>query len=103
MEIESRKKEDMLVVGLSGRLDTSTSPQLESFFNENLSGIHKLRISMKDLEYISSAGLRVLLMAQKKMNVQGEMTVHYVNEYVMEVFEATGFDSILTIVQNAES
>ena len=82
---------------LSGRLDTTTAPELEREVKVCSDGITDLTIDMKDLDYISSAGLRVLLSAQKLMNKQGKMTIRNVNETVMEIFEVTGFSDILTI------
>lgn len=81
---------------LVGRLDTSTAPQLEEEV-KNLDGVTCLHMDFEQLEYLSSAGLRVLLMAQKKMNLCGEMILSHVNETIMEVFEVTGFIDILTI------
>jgi len=80
-----------------GRLDTITAPDMEKAINEVLSGIDELELDFKCLEYISSAGLRVLLSAQKAMNKQGKMTIRGVNETIMEVFEVTGFSDILSI------
>lgn len=86
-----------LTVALSGRLDTTTAPQLEAELKENLGGVEKLVLDMKELDYLSSAGLRVLLSAQKIMNKQGSMVVRNVNEVIMEIFEVTGFCDVLTI------
>lgn len=86
-----------LTVAISGRLDTSTAPQLESELQASVTGITYLAFDLAELEYISSAGLRVLLTAQKTMNKQGEMVIKNVNETVNEVFEVTGFVDILTI------
>ena len=83
---------------LEGRLDTATAPELESELKSSLDGVSKLTFDMKDLEYVSSAGLRVLLSAQKAMNARGKMTVINVNETIMEIFDVTGFSDILTIV-----
>ena len=80
-----------------GRLDTVTSPQLDGVIKEVLPGITELVFDFETLEYISSAGLRVLLSAQKAMNKQGKMTVSNVNETIMEIFEVTGFSDILNI------
>ena len=80
-----------------GRLDTVTAPQMESVVKEVLPGITELTFNFEKLEYISSAGLRVLLSAQKAMNAQGKMTVTGVNESIMEIFEVTGFSDILNI------
>lgn len=82
---------------LDGRLDTNTSPQLDAAIKENIAGIQELHIDMKDLRYISSAGLRVILSAQKQMNRQGKMVIRNVGEAIMDVFEVTGFVDILTI------
>ena len=82
---------------LEGRLDTTTAPELESELKSSLDGVSKLTFDLKDLEYVSSAGLRVLLSAQKIMNAQGEMKIRNVNETVMEIFEVTGFSDILDI------
>ena len=82
---------------LEGRLDTVTAPDLEKALNESLSGKEELILDFAGLEHISSAGLRVLLSAQKVMNRQGKMTLRHVNETIMEIFEVTGFSDILTI------
>ena len=97
MTITKTIESDALTLALSGRLDTTTSPELEDEINASLAGIHKLPLDFTELSYISSAGLRVLLAAQKKMNVQGEMRVVGVNDTIMEIFEVTGFSEILTI------
>ena len=86
-----------LTVALQGRLDTVTAPELEAALKDALEGVTALVIDLAELEYISSAGLRVLLSAQKIMNKQGEMKVTHVNETVMEIFEVTGFSDILTV------
>ncbi|MBO4262363.1 MAG: STAS domain-containing protein [Clostridia bacterium] len=82
---------------LSGRLDTITAPTLEAEFNSSLDGVTSLVLDLGDLAYVSSAGLRVLLSAQKKMNAQGEMKVRRVNDTVKEIFDVTGFSDILDI------
>ncbi|MBQ9023316.1 MAG: STAS domain-containing protein [Eubacterium sp.] len=87
-----------LKVAVAGRLDTTTAPELESELKASMDGIEHLVLDFKDLEYISSAGLRVLLSTQKIMNTQGKMTVSSVNDVVMEIFEVTGFSEILNIV-----
>ena len=83
---------------LQGRLDTVSAPQLEQEIKSSLDGVEELTFDLKELEYISSAGLRVLLAAQQIMNKQGTMTIRNANETVMDVFEITGFSDILTIV-----
>ena len=98
MVIETKKNEQELVLELTGRLDTNTAPTLAQTINENTDdGINKLVLDLKNLEYISSAGLRILLSAQKKMQQLGGMKVKNVRAEVMEVFEMTGFADILTI------
>lgn len=97
MTIEKKRENNELTVTLEGRLDTVTAPSLEEELKANLDGIQKLVLDFKALEYISSAGLRVLLMAQKTMNKQGSMVIRNVNETIAEVFEITGFADMLTI------
>lgn len=97
MTIEKTLNNDELTVTLTGRLDTTTAPLLEAELKQNVSGIHSLIFDFEALEYISSAGLRVLLAAQKVMNRQGKMVVKHVNETISEIFEITGFSDILTI------
>lgn len=97
MTITKSKTDTALAITLEGRLDTTSAPQLEAELRQNLNGIARLDLDFAALEYISSAGLRVLLAAQKVMRKQGEMVIHHVNETVMEVFEITGFTDILTI------
>lgn len=97
MTIEKNVNGKELELILSGRMDTTTAPQLEAELKKSISGIEKLVLDFKSLEYISSAGLRVILSAQKIMNKQGEMVIHNVNEIIAEVFEITGFSDILTI------
>ena len=98
LNIESKQNAAELSVALTGRLDTNTAPELEKTLNTSLDGVETLFIDMEQLDYISSAGLRVLLAAQKTMNKQGEMKVVHVNEPILELFEVTGFSDILTIV-----
>ena len=97
MMIEIRKNEENTVVEIAGRLDTTTAPSLEKTINEDVGQVKNLILNLKGLEYISSAGLRVLLATQKKMQQIGSMKVINVCESVMEVFEITGFADILTI------
>ena len=82
---------------LAGRLDTTTAPDLEKELKASLNGVSELVLDFAGLEYISSAGLRVLLSAQKIMNCKGEMKVTNVNETILEIFEVTGFSDILTV------
>ncbi len=97
MNITTTKNADALTLALEGRLDTMTAPELEQTLKAELDGVTALTFDLKDLEYISSAGLRVLLSAQKTMNTQGTMKVTNVNDTIAEVFEITGFSDILTI------
>ena len=97
MTINKKLSGAELTVTLSGRLDTTSAPQLENELKENLSGVEHLVLDFAGLEYLSSAGLRVLLGAQKQMNKQGDMVVRNVNEAISEIFEITGFADILTI------
>ena len=97
MTIEIKKNSKEITVEVVGRLDTITAPVLEKTLNENLGSVESLILDLKGLEYISSAGLRVLLSTQKKMKNNGSMKLVGVCEDVMEVLEMTGFADILTI------
>lgn len=97
MTIEKKLNGTELEMALTGRMDTSTAPQFETELKNNISGVEKLILDFANLEYISSAGLRVILTAQKIMNKQGEMVIRNVNEVISEVFEITGFIDILTV------
>ncbi len=97
MNIQLTEQNETLLINLEGRLDTTTAPELEKVLNDNITDHKKLVFDFENLVYISSAGLRVLLVAQKTMNLQGEMKILHVNETIMEIFEVTGFSSILTI------
>lgn len=97
LNIEKKANGTELTVALTGRLDTTTAPELESALKAYIDGVTALVFDMEALEYISSAGLRVLLSAQKLMNRQGEMKIIHANEPIMEIFEVTGFSDILTI------
>ena len=97
MTIEKIAEGNKLTIALSGRLDTTTAPKLETELKQNISGVEELVLDLAALEYLSSAGLRVLLSAQKVMNRQGHMVVRNVNEVIMEIFEVTGFVDVLTI------
>ena len=98
MKIEPTRDNTTLTLALEGRLDTLTAPELEQFVNANLEGVAALVFDFANLEYVSSAGLRVLLSTQKKMSKQGSMTVKHVRSEIMEVLDITGFSDILTIV-----
>ncbi len=97
MKTEKRLDGTELTIKVSGRLDTTTSPQLEAELKQSIGSITKLVFDLSELEYLSSAGLRVLLSAHKTMDKQGEMIVKNVNDAVNEIFEITGFIDILTI------
>ena len=97
MTIEMNKNEQEVVLMVAGRLDATTAPQLDKTIEEEVNGINSLILDLEGLEYISSAGLRVILIAQKKMQQIGSMTVKNVREEIMDIFEMTGFADILTI------
>ena len=97
MTIEIKRNAEEIILQIVGRLDTTTAPALDKAIVENINGLKSLILDFKGLEYISSAGLRVLLSAQKKMQQLGQMKVINVCEVVMEVFEITGFADILNI------
>ena len=99
MNIAKKLEDKKLTISIDGRLDTSTAPELDEELKASLGGIEELIMDFTGMEYISSAGLRVLLSAQKVMNAQGEMIVTGANETVMEIFDITGFSDILTIRQ----
>lgn len=97
MTITKTLEGSTLAIALEGRLDTTTSPDLEETLAASLDGVTALVFDFAKLDYLSSAGLRVLLSAQKRMNKQGSMTLRNVNDTVKEVFEITGFADFLTI------
>ena len=97
MNINIEKTNGATLITLEGRLDTTTAPELEKAINNEGEALKSLVLDFKGVDYISSAGLRVLLTAQKKMNVQGSMELTNVSEAVMDVFEMTGFADILVI------
>ena len=97
MTIEKTITGTAATLKIVGRLDTSTAPELEAAIDGCAAGINELVLDCSALEYVSSAGLRVILKAQKMMNAQGSMKLTHVNETIMEVFDITGFADILTI------
>ena len=97
LNINKTREDAKLTVALSGRLDTVTAPELEKSLQESLPGADELVLDFEGLDYVSSAGLRVLLSTKKIMNRRGGMTLRHVNETIMEIFEVTGFADILTI------
>ncbi len=97
MTIRKTKNDTALTLLLEGRLDTNTAPELETELKASLDGVTELTLDLEALEYISSAGLRVLLSTQKVMDRQGSMKLIHVSSVVMDIFEVTGFTDILTI------
>ena len=97
MTIKQEQNAGKLIFFIEGRIDTKTAPELEQAVKGALDGVTELVFDLAETSYISSAGLRVLLIAQKQMNKQGEMTVIHANSDLMEIFEVTGFADILTI------
>ena len=97
MIIEKKVNGESAVLAVAGRLDTQTAPELEKEIDAVLPGLKELTFDLNGLEYVSSAGLRVILKAQKAMNAQGSMKLTGVNDSIMEVFDITGFLDILTI------
>lgn len=98
MELKKELNGENLNIALEGRLDTATSPALEAELKSSLAGVTALNFDFEKLEYISSAGLRVLLSAQKTMSAQGKMTLTHVRPEVKEIFDITGFSDFLTIL-----
>ncbi len=100
MEINGTKNGEAMEVTLSGRLDSVTSPELEGYLSEKLAGVTSLVIDLADTQYVSSAGLRVFLRLHKELaKAGGAFTLRHPNEYIAEVFEATGFTDFLTVEQ----
>lgn len=97
MEIIKNREGDCLTIALTGKLDTTSAPDLEEELKTCLEGVTKLVFDFAELSYLSSAGLRVLLNTQKIMSKQGSMVIKHVNDVIMDVFDMTGFSSILTI------
>lgn len=97
MNLATERDNEKLTISISGKVDTVTAPELEEFISANLDGVTELVLDLADMNYTSSAGLRVLLKTQKQMNVRGSMKVTHVQEDVMEIFDMTGFSDILTI------
>lgn len=97
MTIDKKRDNEDLTIKVSGRLDTITAPELESSMKDEFNGLKNLVFDFSDLEYLSSAGLRIILSCQKTMNSQGSMVVKNINDTIREIFDITGFSSILTI------
>ncbi len=98
MNINRKLEGTELTLAIEGRIDTKTAPDLETVIRNSLNGVETLIFDLADTVYISSAGLRVLLIAQKQMNTQGRMEVRNANDDLMEIFEVTGFTDILTVI-----
>ena len=97
MQIQKKSDGDKLLLEVSGRVDTTTAPELESCINESTKGVKELVLDLKDMAYISSAGLRVMLKAHKLMSAQGSLIIKNVQSDVMGVFEMTGFSDIMRL------
>lgn len=97
MNINERKNNNEIILELTGRLDTTTAPKLERVLQDFTDDIKSVILDLEHLEYLSSAGLRIILLMQKHMNKKGHMVVKNVNETIMEVFEITGFVDVLDI------
>lgn len=97
LNIAKNMENNALTVSLEGRLDTTTAPRLEEVLKDSLEGVVSLTLDLEKLEYISSAGLRVLLSAEKTMHKQGKMKITHAGGAILEVFEVTGFADILTV------
>ena len=97
MTIQKSKDNDSLIFSLAGRLDTTTAPMLEGELNTSLADISSLVLDFESLEYVSSAGLRVIMAAYKSMKDKGQMKIIHVNEVIREIFDVTGFSRVLTI------
>ena len=95
MELSHNRENDKLTIKISGRVDTVTAPQLDKYIDDNISGVTELIFDLSDMSYTSSAGLRVILRAQKLMNKQGSMKIINVKSDIMEIFDITGFTDIL--------
>ena len=98
MTIKDRKEGNKLIVSVDGRIDTTTAPELNDYFEESLEDVTDLELDLQKVDYISSAGLRTILFAQKVMEKQGKMVVSHVCKEVMETFELTCFTDFLTII-----
>ena len=98
MTIKENRQGNKLIVSVEGRIDTNTSPELNEFFQTHLKGIEELELNLEKVNYVSSAGLRTILFAQKTMDKQGKMVVSHVSKEIMETFELTCFTDFLTII-----
>ena len=98
MTIKEKRDGNKLIVSVEGRIDTNTSPELNEYFQQNLKDVKELELDLENVNYVSSAGLRTILFAQKTMDKQGKMVVSHVCKEIMETFELTCFTDILTII-----
>lgn len=98
MTIKEKKDGNKLVVSIEGRIDTNTSPEFNEFLQQNLKDVKELELDLENVNYVSSAGLRAILFAQKTMDKQGKMVVSHVSKEIMETFELTCFTDFLTII-----
>ena len=98
MNIKPRKDGEKLIVAIEGRIDTVTAPELVNFVQNDLTDVKDLELDLAGVDYVSSAGLRAFLLAQKIMNKQGKMVLSHVCEEIMETFELTGFVDVLTVI-----
>ena len=98
MTIKQKKEDAALTIFVEGRIDTTTAPEFSEYLKRELPGVKHLVLDLQGVDYVSSAGLRAILFAQKTMNAQGDMKVAHVNFDIMETFELTGFTDILEII-----
>ena len=98
MTIKEKKDGNKLIVSIEGRIDTNTSPEFNEFLQQNLKDVKELELDLENVNYVSSAGLRAILFAQKTMDKQGKMVVSHVSKEIMETFELTCFTDFLTII-----
>ena len=98
MTIKDRKDGNKLIISVEGRIDTNTSPEFTEFLQQNLKDVKELELDLENVNYVSSAGLRAILFAQKTMDKQGKMVVSHVSKEIMETFELTCFTDFLTII-----
>jgi anti-sigma B factor antagonist len=97
MNIKQSKENKKIIVSVTGRIDTNTAPEFLDYLKEAMVGAEELELDFTNVDYVSSAGLRVILFAQKTMNAQGSMVLSNVNNDIMETLELTGFTDVLTI------
>ena len=98
MTIKAKRSDSKLIIQIEGKIDSTTAPELNDYIKSSLTGIQELEIDLEKVEYVSSAGLRSVLIAQKIMDKQGKMFLSHVRNEIMEIFELTGFTNFLTII-----